>query len=99
MEIANRLKDCGVIITYAYTNDTFREGDKFESVDEFVHEIESAVKYDDCKFVGIGKEEDGDDYVLELIEPSLFGRKVKVWFRLIMYYNEEVAKAIEDMVG
>lgn len=99
MELMSNFKGYGVLITYVgdrYVS--FREGDEYESVEEFVHDIKTSIDIDGYKFGGIKETRSFQrgNYKLILLQQS--GYKMEIYFKLTLGFKREVAKAIEDMV-
>lgn len=97
METNNSLKDYGVIIEYADSYTDFSEGDKFDTIDDFVEELKYTSKVTEFDFVGIESDDDRNDYVA-LFRDRNIGYGVRVYFKLILGYKKDIAKAISLMV-
>ena len=97
MEIDNTFKGYGVIVEYADSGTDFSEGDKFDTVDDFVSELRYASKVNDVDFVGIKGDDDREDYVA-LFRDRNIGYGVKIYFKLVLSYKRDIAKAIWKMV-
>lgn len=97
MELMSNFKGYGVIIEYADSDTDFSEGDEFDTIDDFVEKLKYTSKVAELDFVGIKSDDNRNDYVA-LFRDRNIGYGVRIYFKLILGYKKDIAKAIEDMV-
>ena len=97
MDLTSNFKGYGVIVEYADSGTDFDKGDKFDTIDDFVSELRYTSKVTELDFIGIESDDDGEEYVA-LFRDRNIGYGVRIYFKLILGYKKDIAKAIEDMV-